>query len=91
MCAVEHPILTNILLLIVPLGTHWRLVLFFCLYFIFLFYGAVSLMGFFSFLPRRMVWGSMDYDTVALRAVSCFFFSVFKVVRSSSFESSHMK
>lgn len=78
MCAVEHTILTNILLLIVPLGTHWSLVLFFCLYFIFLFYGAVSLMGFFSFLPQRMVWGSTDYGTAALRAVSCFCFCVLR-------------
>lgn len=76
MCAAEHPILTSILLLIVPLGTHWRLVLFFCLYFVFLFYGAISLMGFFCFLPWRMAWGSMGYGTAALSCL-LFLFSVF--------------
>lgn len=73
MCAVEHPILTNILLLMVPLGTRWRLVLFFCLYFIFLFYGAVG-WGFSVSCLKGWFWGSMDYGTAPLRAASCFCF-----------------
>lgn len=50
MCAVEHPILTSILLSIVPLGTHWRLVLFFCLYLCFSVLWHYFLDGVFLFL-----------------------------------------
>lgn len=77
---MEHPILTNILLLIVPLGTHWRLVLFFCLYFIFLLYGAVFLMRFLRFFPQRMVWSSTDNGTAVLRPVFCFCFQFLRLI-----------
>lgn len=81
MCAMEHPILTNILLLIVPLGTHWCLVLFFCLYFILLFYGAVFLMRFLSFLAQRMVWSYTDNGAAVLRAVFCFCFQFLRLIQ----------
>lgn len=91
MCAVEHPILTNILLLIVPLGTHWRLVLFFCLYFIFVLW-SWFLDGVFQFLAPEDSLGVAWI--MAQQRCLLFLLPVFKVMIKmirSSFESCHRK